>query len=171
MVATGFNVSLNIFLGNKPRWRALIHFGRNFKQNINLGLLLFRPSNFQLVVSPTCARKQLKSIPNPQGKENSKGNLMRRNEIGNQVLIFSKIILNNSSSFTFLPVTASPSSCLKMRCSYVFCVLFRGVARVNLAGIIRRVAQWGHGRDMQFFSWHAIFRATYGYVISTTSPE
>ena len=38
-----------------------------------------------------------------------------------------------------------------MRCSYDFCVLFRGVARVKIAGIIRKVAHGGHGRDMQFF--------------------
>jgi len=64
-----------------------------WKQNINLCLLLFRRSNFQLVVSPTCARKQLKSILNPQGRKTPKA-LMKRNEIGKQVLIFSKIILN-----------------------------------------------------------------------------
>ena len=68
----------------------------------------------------------------------------------------------NSLLIKFVPVTASPSSCFLDHDEEVFlCVLCRGVAHVNLAGIIRKVGCGGHGRDMQYFLWHAIFRETY----------
>jgi len=161
------------FSFNKTRWRALIHF----KTKHEIGFNFFSVGEtFSLWFLRLVPQNKEKRIPNPQGKENPKGNLMRRNEIGNQVLIFSKIILNNFFVDRVSSCDCFPFSCFlgdevflwflcsKHRCSHDFCALCRGVARVKIAaaGIIWKVTHGGHGRDMQFFSWHAIFRVTYG---------
>ena len=120
---------------------------------------MFCWSNFQLVVSLTCAQKQLKSIPNPQGKENPKGNLMRQNEIGNQVLIFSKIILNKFFVKHISSCDCFPFLLLPWRGVLMFFVFFLGALLVWISlgsfgrsrnGVTAETCNFF--RDMQFFA-------------------
>ena len=155
MVTTGLNVSLNIFLGNKTRchWRALIHFKTKHK----IGITFFPLGQLSACGFSDLFPKTNKKHPNPQGKENPKWNLMRQNEIGNQVLIFSKIILNNFFVDHVSSCDCFPFLLLPWRWGVLMIfVFFEGVARVKIAGIIRKV---GGSRPR-----HAIFFVTCNYI-------
>ena len=128
-------------------------FGRIFKTTHKIGFSIVSPENLSACSLSDLCPGQIKSILNTQGRKNCKGNLIRWNEIGNQVLIFSKIIPNNFFINHVSSCDCFPFLLLSWRRDVLmFFVFFVGalLTYVKIAGIIliNKVAHGGHGRDL-----------------------